>query len=199
MIKELTSTNAIKAADSKRITELEEIIRRKNMVNLQLKKDMAVLEKQVVELTMLQRRSSTTLESDSSSASYSESSRLSVMATNICFDMSSTCPSSSDPLRWPAKDTLCHFQLARMSPKQHCSRTVDSIGQPLSEHSISLTDNPRSQRSISPLKENRRLQRSELAIAFKQKKLAKSSEDSKSNRSAACQKGNLIAARRRCS
>ncbi|KAG6515083.1 hypothetical protein ZIOFF_025466 [Zingiber officinale] len=173
MIKELTSsTNAIKAADSK-----------------------------VVELTMLQRRSSTTLDSDSSSASYYESSRLSVMATNICFDMSSTCPSSSTlsygQQRIPF--AISNWQGIRMSPKQHCSRTVDSIEQPLSEHSISLTDNPRSQRSISPLKENRRLQRSELAIAFKQKKLAKSSEDSKSNRSAACQKGNLIAARRRWS
>ncbi|KAG6511330.1 hypothetical protein ZIOFF_029390 [Zingiber officinale] len=67
MIKELTSaTNAIKAADTKRITELEEIIRRKNMVISKLKKDMVVLEKQVVELTRLRRRSSTTLESDSS-------------------------------------------------------------------------------------------------------------------------------------
>ncbi|XP_042383502.1 uncharacterized protein LOC121975740 [Zingiber officinale] len=201
MIKELTSaTNAIKAADTKRITELEEIIRRKNMVISKLKKDMVVLEKQVVELTRLRRRSSTTLESDSSSASYSESSQLPVMATNICFDMSNTSPSSSDPdSPVVRKGYPLRFPVGKDESQQHCSRTVDSIEQPLSEHSISLTDSPRSQRSISPLKENWRLQRSEPATAFKQRKLAKSSEASKSNRSAACQKGNPIAARRRWS
>uniref|UniRef100_A0A6N2K6J5 Uncharacterized protein n=1 Tax=Salix viminalis TaxID=40686 RepID=A0A6N2K6J5_SALVM len=103
-IKELNSilqTNNM--AGSKRIAELEDIIRRKNTMITRLRKDMMVLEQknpyevlQVVQLTRLRR--------PSSSLSVSDGSELPLMVDNVIYDMdSTTSPSSSDSDSSPAK------------------------------------------------------------------------------------------------
>ncbi|KAK8957913.1 hypothetical protein KSP39_PZI000064 [Platanthera zijinensis] len=94
IIKDLrTAVDDSNAASSKKIAELEEIIRRKNMITMELKKDIAVLEKQVKKLTKLQRQSSS---SSTSSITPVRTHQTPIMAENILYDMSSTSPSSSD-------------------------------------------------------------------------------------------------------
>ncbi|KAE8710603.1 histone H3.2 [Hibiscus syriacus] len=90
IIKELnTSVQSSNAATLKRISELEDIIRRKNTIITRLKKDMIVLEQKVVHLTRLQRASSST-----SSPNYWQ---IPPMMDNLLYDMdSTTSPSSSD-------------------------------------------------------------------------------------------------------
>ncbi|KAJ6325955.1 hypothetical protein OIU78_013114 [Salix suchowensis] len=96
-IKELNSilqTNNM--AGSKRIAELEDIIRRKNTMITRLRKDMMVLEQKVVQLTRLRR--------PSSSLSVSDGLELPLMVDNVIYDMdSTTSPSSSDSDSSPAK------------------------------------------------------------------------------------------------
>ncbi|KAK8520565.1 hypothetical protein V6N13_030992 [Hibiscus sabdariffa] len=89
IIKELnTSVQSSIMATLKRISELEDIIRRKNTIITRLKKDMVVLEQKVVHLTRLQRPSST------SSLNYWH---IPPMTDNLVYDMdSTTSPSSSD-------------------------------------------------------------------------------------------------------
>ncbi|GMH00073.1 hypothetical protein Nepgr_001912 [Nepenthes gracilis] len=89
-IKELSALILSKdIATSKRIEELEHIIRRKNMIITKLRKDMIVLEQKVVQLTRSKR--------PSFSGSSSESKQLPTMSDNLLFDMdSTTSPSSSD-------------------------------------------------------------------------------------------------------
>ncbi|KAM0890180.1 hypothetical protein ACQ4PT_027207 [Festuca glaucescens] len=89
IIKELTAAaHTFSNADAKRIAELQEILKRKNMVISKLKKDMSALKQMVVELTRAKRASSVNL-----NTVYSE---LPVMSNNLLYDMSSTSPSSSD-------------------------------------------------------------------------------------------------------
>ncbi|XP_028555254.1 uncharacterized protein LOC110094833 [Dendrobium catenatum] len=89
-IKELTTAaHASNVTYSKRITELEEIIRRKNMIITKLKKDMLLLEQQIVKFTRLRRPS---YRASSQSTTYHPP----LMTDNILYDMSSTSPSSSD-------------------------------------------------------------------------------------------------------
>ncbi|KAK6272721.1 hypothetical protein POUND7_009804 [Theobroma cacao] len=89
VIKELTTfVQSSNLANSERISELEDIIRRKNTIITRLKKDMVVLEQKVVHLTRLQRPSST---------SSSNCWQIPVMTDNLLYDMdSTTSPSSSD-------------------------------------------------------------------------------------------------------
>ncbi|XP_038902114.1 uncharacterized protein LOC120088749 isoform X2 [Benincasa hispida] len=89
-IKELTNLlHSSEVYGSQRISELEDIIRRKNMIISKLKKDMVVLEQQVIQLTRLQRPSSCTSKSEMQPIPY--------MTDNLLYDMeSSTSPSSSD-------------------------------------------------------------------------------------------------------
>ncbi|GAV63506.1 hypothetical protein CFOL_v3_07024 [Cephalotus follicularis] len=95
-IKELTTfLQSSGVAGSKRIADLEDIIRRKNMTITRLKKDMVVLEQKVVQLTRLRRPSHCT--------SSSNSWQIPVMADNLLYDMdSTTSPSSSDSDSQPA-------------------------------------------------------------------------------------------------
>lgn len=89
-IKELsTFLQSSEAYSSKRISELEDIIRRKNMIINKLRKDMLILEQKVVSLTRLRR--------PSFFAPSSNTRQLPVMADNVLYDMdSTTSPSSSD-------------------------------------------------------------------------------------------------------
>lgn len=76
-------------ATSKRIEELEDIIRRKNTIITKLKKDMLVLEQKVVNLTRQRRRSF--------SGPSRETKQLPTMTDNLLYDMDSpTSPLSSD-------------------------------------------------------------------------------------------------------
>ncbi|BBH04375.1 hypothetical protein Prudu_015498 [Prunus dulcis] len=76
-------------AGSRRIAELEDIIRRKNSTITRLKRDMVVLEQKVVHLTRLQR--------PSFSSSNSHDIQIPHMTDNLLYDMdSTTSPSSSD-------------------------------------------------------------------------------------------------------
>ncbi|CAA2978125.1 Hypothetical predicted protein, partial [Olea europaea subsp. europaea] len=89
-IKELsTFLQSSEVYSSKRISELEDIIRRKNMIINKLRKDMLILEQKVVSLTRLRR--------PSFFAPSSNTKQLPVMADNVLYDMdSTTSPSSSD-------------------------------------------------------------------------------------------------------
>ncbi|XP_078163151.1 inactive rhomboid protein [Carex rostrata] len=87
-IKELLSAVEVsKIADTKRITELEQLVKRKNMVISKLKKDMEVLEQMVVDITR-SRRTSSALSLGSTEE------EIPVMVNNILFDMSSSSSSS---------------------------------------------------------------------------------------------------------
>ncbi|XWS73504.1 hypothetical protein CRYUN_Cryun02cG0135000 [Craigia yunnanensis] len=90
IIKELnTFVYSSNMASSKRISESEDIIRRKNTKITRLKEDMVVLEQMVVHLKRLQRPSSST-----SSSNYWQ---IPVMTDNLLYDMdNTTSPSSSD-------------------------------------------------------------------------------------------------------
>ncbi|KAE8720262.1 hypothetical protein F3Y22_tig00021057pilonHSYRG00007 [Hibiscus syriacus] len=90
IIKELnTSVQSSNMASLKRISELEDIIHRKNMMITRLKKDMVFLEQKVVHMTRLQRPSYST-----SSPNYWQ---VPSMTDNLLYDMdSTTSPSSSD-------------------------------------------------------------------------------------------------------
>ncbi|CAL9129974.1 unnamed protein product [Musa textilis] len=193
-IKELAiAVAAFRAADCKRITELEEIIRRKNSVISKLKKDKAVLEKQVVELTRLRRSSSTALDTSNLQPP--------VMANNILYDMSSTSPSSSDPdSPITSKQYNSQCSVAEDNPQRHDIRTAEIISPSSVEHLLPLNksnDGSLKQQFISPLKENQRIQRSEPASALRLGRFVHSSEDSKRNRRAAHQKANYTSSKRR--
>nr|XP_051188396.1 uncharacterized protein LOC127302087 isoform X2 [Lolium perenne]XP_051188397.1 uncharacterized protein LOC127302087 isoform X3 [Lolium perenne]XP_051188398.1 uncharacterized protein LOC127302087 isoform X4 [Lolium perenne]XP_051188399.1 uncharacterized protein LOC127302087 isoform X5 [Lolium perenne]XP_051188400.1 uncharacterized protein LOC127302087 isoform X6 [Lolium perenne]XP_051188402.1 uncharacterized protein LOC127302087 isoform X7 [Lolium perenne]XP_051188403.1 uncharacterized prot len=89
IIKELTAAaHTSSNADAKRIAELQDILKRKNMVISKLKKDMSSLKQMVVELTRAKRASSVNLNTVSS--------ELPVMSNNLLYDMNSSSPSSSD-------------------------------------------------------------------------------------------------------
>ncbi|KAG1327267.1 hypothetical protein COCNU_01G012010 [Cocos nucifera] len=175
-IKELTAAaHASSVAGSKRIVELEEIIRRKNMVISKLKKDMVFLEQQVIELTRLRRASH--------SASNSDVRQLPVMANNILYDMSSTSPSSSDgdsPVEY--KELHSQGSIVYHSPQQEAFAAVESQRQPSTKSFSTLnrsSGRPRMQHSISPLKENRMIQRAESTVVPRPRQLLSRSGDSK--------------------
>ncbi|KAJ0965111.1 hypothetical protein J5N97_026249 [Dioscorea zingiberensis] len=166
-IQELTAAiHASGVASSKRIMELEEIIRRKNMVIGKMKKDMLVLEQQVIQLTRLRRSSPTLLNSSNLQHPF--------MATNILYDMSSTSPSSSDsdspsgctPQGGGITEKVTHIQ-----PSKKTTAFRKSI------------DRPRKQQSLSPLKENNMNQSAESSAASQPRLLGSSSGDFKRIRS----------------
>ncbi|KAK9079063.1 hypothetical protein SSX86_000733 [Deinandra increscens subsp. villosa] len=88
-IKELSEfLNSAESHHSKRIAELEEVIRRKNMLITKLRKDMMVLEQKVIHLTRLRR--------PSTSKSNSTSKKVPPMSDNLIYDMDSTTSPSDD-------------------------------------------------------------------------------------------------------
>ncbi|XP_075520156.1 uncharacterized protein LOC142553644 [Primulina tabacum] len=88
IIKELsTILHKSEAFGSKRISKLEDIICRKNMIINKLRKDMLILEQKVVSLTRLRRPSFT--------APSSNVEHLPIMADNVLYDIDSTTSASS--------------------------------------------------------------------------------------------------------
>ncbi|KAH7560522.1 hypothetical protein JRO89_XS10G0037300 [Xanthoceras sorbifolium] len=183
-IKELTTfIQSSNVTGSKRISELEEIIRRKNMIITRLKKDMVVLEQKVVQLTRLQRPSSTA----SASASASKCWQLPVMADNLLYDMdSTTSPSSSEsdspiknrPEAPVAKDTDSPLQnrnsVSTSDQKSAPPKVSSSLVKPTNRHTKS--------RSVSPLKERSTNQNSGTLSSLRQKQLSARGELKKSRR-----------------
>ncbi|KAL5766662.1 hypothetical protein ACOSP7_017279 [Xanthoceras sorbifolium] len=182
-IKELTTfIQSSNVTGSKRISELEEIIRRKNMIITRLKKDMVVLEQKVVQLTRLQRPS-TASASDSASKCW----QLPVMADNLLYDMdSTTSPSSSEsdspiknrPEAPVAKDTDSPLQngnsVSTSDQKSAPPKVSSSLVKPTNRHTKS--------RSVSPLKERSRNQNSGTLSSLRQKQLSARGELKKSRR-----------------
>ncbi|KAM0942940.1 hypothetical protein DsansV1_C13g0117031 [Dioscorea sansibarensis] len=163
-IKELTAAiHASGVVSSKRITELEEIIRRKNMVISKMKRDMLVLEQQVIQLTRLRRKSSPTL-------SNSNDTQLPFMSSNILYDMSNTSPSSSDSDS-PSGNTLQRGGVEEKRTQSQPSMKMNSFRKSV--------DKPRKQHCLSPLKENHMNQRDESNESSRPGQLGPSSGDFK--------------------
>ncbi|XP_078445861.1 inactive rhomboid protein [Wolffia australiana] len=113
-IKELAaSAKESSIASAKRISDLEDIIRRKNMVISKQKKDMLILEQKLIQF-MRQRRSS------SSSSSLGEM-KLPPMSSNLLYDMSSSSPSGSD------SDSSDSFDQLDLGNSSNSSNLLNSI------------------------------------------------------------------------
>ncbi|CAN1263672.1 hypothetical protein LINPERPRIM_LOCUS11689 [Linum perenne] len=135
-------------AGSKRISELEDIICRKNAVITRLKKDMLVLEQKVVQLTRVRRKScsNATLEFEQAP----------LMLDNIIYDMdslTSSCSSSSDS----DSPSLNRLQTPKFSrnPVQE-SNSVPPPTSPCQKSAparVSSTPAGEQTRPVSPLKE----------------------------------------------
>ncbi|THG17626.1 hypothetical protein TEA_014735 [Camellia sinensis var. sinensis] len=139
-IKELsTFLHSSEVSGSKRITELEDIVRRKNMRITKLKKDMLVLEQKVVQLTRLRRPSS---------ALSSDMTKLPLMADNLVYDMDSTTGSSSSdsdcPNRKRSQASVVKSQ-ENYVPNSDVPKGSGSLVKP--------TDRKQKSRPVSPLKE----------------------------------------------
>ncbi|CAN1263673.1 hypothetical protein LINPERPRIM_LOCUS11689 [Linum perenne] len=110
-------------AGSKRISELEDIICRKNAVITRLKKDMLVLEQKVVQLTRVRRKScsNATLEFEQAP----------LMLDNIIYDMdslTSSCSSSSDS----DSPSLNRLQTPKFTPARVSSTPAGEQTRPVS-------------------------------------------------------------------
>ncbi|MQL72016.1 hypothetical protein Taro_004343 [Colocasia esculenta] len=153
IIKELNAAaHASNVASSKRITDLEDIVRRKNMVIMKLKKDMVVLEQKVIQLTRMQRPSFL--------ASNSSDSKHPVMSNNLLYDMSSSSPSSSDS---DSPAVKCEQQIKTPLPQvesdcsqKDCSSKIESEKATFSKNFILPCKSTERQQegSRSPLTEN---------------------------------------------
>uniref|UniRef100_A0A0E0M2S3 Uncharacterized protein n=1 Tax=Oryza punctata TaxID=4537 RepID=A0A0E0M2S3_ORYPU len=170
IIKELAAiAHASSTADAKRIAELQEILRRKNMVISKLKKDMSALKQMVVELTRAKRTSSVNL-----SPSCSE---LPVMSSNVLYDMSSNSSSSSD-----SESPLAPREYLDEHLKVDDGIAGDSEYKGSSRFSMENTYFPTKKssagklRSTSPLKENRIDLNVETSLVGRQKQHGKASK-----------------------
>ncbi|CAJ2660967.1 unnamed protein product [Trifolium pratense] len=176
-IKELTALlNSSEVANSKRVAELEDIIRRKNTSISKLKKDLVVLEQKVMQLTRLRR--------PSFSASVSNETQLPQMRDNLIYDMeSSTSPSSSDsdsPLvknaQYPPVDVIVPTKSSdcKIDLKSTPAKTLNSSGR--------LIERRTEFRSISPLKEFLSSQKSNAASSSSSRKQLSPRRDLKKSR-----------------
>ncbi|KAK3022606.1 hypothetical protein RJ639_045757 [Escallonia herrerae] len=140
----------------KRVAELEDVIRRKNMIIEKLKKDIVVLEQKVIHLTRLRR--------PSFSKSGSSLAQLPVMANNLLYDTdSTTSPSSSDSDC--SSNSRSHASAARSQevPAQSCGFAPKAGHNPRWAESSNLlvksTERLQISRPVSPLKEKSMNQR----------------------------------------
>ncbi|XP_059665202.1 uncharacterized protein LOC132311340 [Cornus florida] len=145
-----TFLHSSEVAGSKRITELEDIIRRKNMVITKLKKDLVVLEQKVVHLTRLRR--------PSFSASSSNVGQLPFMAENLIYDMdSTTSPSSSDsdcPPRNRPQAPVARIQEITVQNSESAPSRDKKLGKVKGlSSSVKPTNLQQKSRPVSPLKE----------------------------------------------
>uniref|UniRef100_A0A6V7QXB0 Uncharacterized protein n=1 Tax=Ananas comosus var. bracteatus TaxID=296719 RepID=A0A6V7QXB0_ANACO len=192
-IKELSAAAQVSSiAASKRIAELQEIVKRKNMIISKLKKDMMFLEQKVVVLTRMKRASSV--------ASKSNNTPLPVMASNILYDMSSTSPSSSDSESPKAPmERITEASVDYNTPKQEVYAAIGSQRQPIGKTLVSScksSDRNLKQRSVSPLHENQLIEKAETTPLMRQRKSASSGGDYKRTKRSIQQEAKSTAQRR---
>ncbi|KAI5675252.1 hypothetical protein M9H77_06202 [Catharanthus roseus] len=181
-IKDLsTFIHSSEAFGSKRIAELEDIIRRKNMTITKLKKDMLILEQKVVNLTRARR--------PTFSAANSNDRRLPIMADNLVYDMdSTTSPSSSDsdsgPVNKPQAPIARRPDIRVGNGENTSKEEQQLVRTKLSAlPSITPSEHHHKSRSSSPLKE-KSLNQTANAVSIPRPRLTSSSEHSKSRRRA---------------
>ncbi|CAI0412338.1 unnamed protein product [Linum tenue] len=136
-IKELTDVLQLTdKAGAKRISELEDIICRKNAMITRLKKDIVVLEQKVVQLTRVRRKSTS-----HSTAEFEQSSPF--MVDNIVYDMDSFTSSSSSSSSSDSDSPTTH----RIIPPPQTTCQKPAPGR------VSTSTPPAMARSVSPLRE----------------------------------------------
>ncbi|KAL2507890.1 hypothetical protein Fot_31537 [Forsythia ovata] len=193
-IKELSNfLQSSEVFSSKRIAELEDIIRRKNMIINKLRKDMLILEQKVVSLTRLRR--------PSFFAPSSNTRQLPVMAENVLYDMDSTTgPSSSDSdssprnrVQSPAvkseEISVYNSEKASIRDQKHEQAKISTI-------TVRRTDQHPRSGSTSPLKEKSLNQTPNTVPAFKPKHASSVSGENR-NRRRPLVRSNEVAAHKR--
>ncbi|XP_015696612.2 uncharacterized protein LOC102705103 [Oryza brachyantha] len=172
IIKEMAATaHASSTIDAKRIAELQDILKRKNMVISKLKKDMSALKQMVVELTRAKRTSSVNLNPSCS--------ELPVMSNNVLYDMSSSSPSSSDsespvaPTEYLDEHVMVDGIVEHSESKGSSRVSMEKTYFPTKISSACKL------RSTSPLKENRINPNVETSSVGRQKKRISSNGDFK--------------------
>ncbi|KAL6844739.1 hypothetical protein ACP4OV_025398 [Aristida adscensionis] len=187
-IKELAAAaHASSTADAKRIAELQEILKRKNMVISKLKKDMASLKQMVVDLSRAKRTSSVNLSHICT--------ELPVMSNNVLYDMSSTSSSSDSDSPVAPRAYLDEHLLIGGTPEDgesegSCRVSVMKTSLPLKKSSACKL------RSTSPLKEIRINSKVETNSAGRQKQHISSNGDFKRIRRQSQQESRNKATRR---
>lgn len=173
-IKKLTAAaHASSSADAKRIAELQDTLRRKNMMISKLKKDMSALKQMVVELARAKRASSANLNKVCS--------ELPVMSNNVLYDMSSTSSSSSDSDSPIARREYLNVHLVNDTPGDCESKVSSRV--PVRKTSLPPTKSSACNlRSISPLKEKSLNPKVERGSVGRQKQLISSNGDFKKTR-----------------
>ncbi|XP_030521272.2 LOW QUALITY PROTEIN: uncharacterized protein LOC115734557 [Rhodamnia argentea] len=180
-IKELTGfLQSCDAAGSKRIAELEDIIRRKNVIITKLKKDMVILEQKVVHLTRL-RRPSSQIDTDTSTRQFP------IMADNLLYDMdSSTSPSSSDSDSSPKTRPQAFIAKQQETPAEQWGNTPrknhNSVAEKTSSFTMKSVGGRLRSRSVSPLKEISTNEKLSKISSERQRQLPSAGGDSKRNR-----------------
>ncbi|XP_058774039.1 uncharacterized protein LOC131648281 isoform X2 [Vicia villosa] len=176
-INELTTLlNSSEIANRKRVAELEDVVAKKNTTISKLKKDMAILEQKVMQLTRLRR--------PSFSANISNEIQLPQMRDNLIYDMdSTTSPSSSDSDSSPVNNTqnLCADAFL---PNQDSDSTIDRTPMPAKNLNSSgtLIERRSQSRYASPLQEVPTYHKSNASCSSSQKQLSPRKDLKKSRR-----------------
>ncbi|KAL0419616.1 UNVERIFIED_CONTAM: hypothetical protein Sradi_1375100 [Sesamum radiatum] len=174
-IKELcTFLQSSEVLGTKRIAQLEDIIRRKNMIINKIRKDMIILEQKVVNVSRLRRSSST--------AATSNVQHLPIMADNVLYDMDSSTGPSSDSDSSPRNRTealALKRQEISIQTSDKASKGDLKCGQIKNSTFIEQNSSPR---TTSPLKEKSLNQTPNLLPVLKPKHTTYDSAENKSRR-----------------
>ncbi|MCD7470072.1 hypothetical protein HAX54_009640, partial [Datura stramonium] len=192
-IKELsTFLQSSEAFGAKRIGELEDIIRRKNMIITKLKKDILILEQKVMNLTRLRR--------PSFSSRSSKGVQLPPLTDNILYDMdSTTSPSSSDSDSSPRR--IAQLLSARQDISiYHSENTLRENQKQEQVESLPLlvkpTDRHPKSRSVSPLKEKSLNQTQDSVSRLKPRQASSISAESRRRRPPVAKSKDAVAQKR---
>lgn len=192
-IKELsTFLQSSEAFGAKRIGELEDIIRRKNMIITKLKKDILILEQKVMNLTRLKR--------PSFSSRSSKGVQLPPLTDNILYDMdSTTSPSSSDSDSSPRRIAQLLFASQDISI-YHSENTLRENQKQEQVESLPLlvkpTDRHPKSRPVSPLKEKSLNQTQDSVSRLKPKQASSISAESRRRRPPVAKSKDAVAQKR---
>ncbi|KAL0389365.1 UNVERIFIED_CONTAM: hypothetical protein Scaly_0293600 [Sesamum calycinum] len=162
------------SVDIQRIAELEDIIRRKNMIINKIRKDMIILEQKVVNVSRLRRSSST--------AATSNVQHLPIMADNVLYDMDSSTGPSSDSDSSPRNRTealALRRQEISIQTSDKASKGDLKCGQIKNSTFIEQNSSPR---TTSPLKEKSLNQTPNLLPVLKPKHTTYDSAENRSRR-----------------